>query len=283
MLAVADADIVRERAMAAGANGDRPPSDGHGQRTAWIVDPFGHRWGLNSPLPASAPSTYQQGDVVHLALRTPDVDRTRLFYAEVLGWTYLRDGRVDASAPSIGFREGSSQLTCDFAVTDLPGALDRLRSAGGSAGEIERQPWASVAECADDQGTPLRLYEVPPHPDESRRPVDRPRAGDPTYLTFEVIDSTRARAFYDTVLGWRVAAGSVEDGWQVRNTFPMIGLSGGHERAAVVPVWTVRSVAIAVAAVRRRGGSATDPHREPYGMVSECVDDQGLRFSLVEA
>ena len=50
MLAVDDADEVRARAIAAGARGDREPYDGYGQRNAWIIDPFGHRWGLSSPL-----------------------------------------------------------------------------------------------------------------------------------------------------------------------------------------------------------------------------------------
>lgn len=50
MLPVDNADAVRARAMAAGATGDREPYDGYGTRNAWIVDPFGHRWGLNSPL-----------------------------------------------------------------------------------------------------------------------------------------------------------------------------------------------------------------------------------------
>ena len=44
MLPVDDADRVRGRAVDRGANGDRPPYDGYGQRQAWIVDPFGHRW-----------------------------------------------------------------------------------------------------------------------------------------------------------------------------------------------------------------------------------------------
>jgi len=48
--AVDDADEVRSRALAAGANGDREPYDAYGSRNAWIVDPFGHRWGLLSPL-----------------------------------------------------------------------------------------------------------------------------------------------------------------------------------------------------------------------------------------
>lgn len=50
MLPVDDADEVRAAALAAGGSGDREPYDGYGRRNAWIVDPFGHRWGLNSPL-----------------------------------------------------------------------------------------------------------------------------------------------------------------------------------------------------------------------------------------
>ena len=281
MLPVEDADAVRERAMAAGATADRPPYDAYGQRNAWIIDPFGHRWGLSSPRPASAPIAYRHGDVVHVALQTPDVERTRSFYTDVLGWSYLPDGRVDGTVPSIGFREGTSQIMCDFAVTDLVAAVERLRAAGGEARGIERHPWGTVAECLDDQGTAIRLHEVLAAPDGTP-PASAHRAGDPSYLTLEIVDAGRARAFYTAVLGWQVVPGRVADGWQVQGTAPMIGLSGGHERATTVPVWTVPNVAAAIAAVRERGGSATEPHREPYGTMTECVDDQGLRFSLVE-
>jgi hypothetical protein len=35
-----------------GVVGPGEASDGYGQRNAWMVDPFGHRWGLNSPIRA---------------------------------------------------------------------------------------------------------------------------------------------------------------------------------------------------------------------------------------
>ncbi len=141
----------------------------------------------------------------------------------------------------------------------LVAALDRLRAAGGQAGEIERHPWATVAECADDQETPIRLHEVRADPDGTPPPANGRRVGDPSYLTLEVVDSARARAFYNAVIGWQVAPGRAEDGWQVQGTAPMIGISGGHEWATAVPVWTVRDLAAAVAAVRGRGGRRPTP------------------------
>jgi PhnB protein len=46
-LYVADVDAVFERAVAAGAKPVRPPADQfYGDRSATLVDPFGHRWFL---------------------------------------------------------------------------------------------------------------------------------------------------------------------------------------------------------------------------------------------
>jgi uncharacterized glyoxalase superfamily protein PhnB len=51
MLSVTDVDALYSRAMAAGATGERPPADqSHGNRTAALTDPFGHRWMLTQPL-----------------------------------------------------------------------------------------------------------------------------------------------------------------------------------------------------------------------------------------
>jgi uncharacterized glyoxalase superfamily protein PhnB len=47
---VGDADATLAAALDAGAHTDRVPYDAYGQRNAWLVDPFGHRWGLNSQI-----------------------------------------------------------------------------------------------------------------------------------------------------------------------------------------------------------------------------------------
>ncbi|MBF0687955.1 MAG: VOC family protein [Cellulomonas sp.] len=50
-LAVADVDATYVRAVTAGATADREPGDQGDERRGWLVDPFGHRWVISSPLP----------------------------------------------------------------------------------------------------------------------------------------------------------------------------------------------------------------------------------------
>jgi PhnB protein len=46
---VADVDRLVERATAAGAKAERPTTDEfYGDRTAWLRDPFGHRWSFHT-------------------------------------------------------------------------------------------------------------------------------------------------------------------------------------------------------------------------------------------
>jgi PhnB protein len=48
MLQIDDCDAWFERAVAAGAKGERPPEDQfYGQRAATFLDPFGHRWSVH--------------------------------------------------------------------------------------------------------------------------------------------------------------------------------------------------------------------------------------------
>jgi PhnB protein len=49
VLDVPDADATVDRAVDAGAVLERPVTlQGHGARAGWIVDPFGHRWSLQT-------------------------------------------------------------------------------------------------------------------------------------------------------------------------------------------------------------------------------------------
>ncbi len=112
------------------------------------------------------------------------------------------------------------------------------------------------------------------------------RHGDVSYVTLAVVDAAAGRRFYRDVLGWRYAAGQLEEqGNQVEEVIPQVGLwpsttwAEGVEPGAIIG-WRVDDVARAAEAVRALGGTASEPEERPYGLESECTDGHGLRFWL---
>ena len=296
VLEVADVDRTVDVAIGAGAELTREIGEGHGSRNATIVDPFGHRWMLQTPLAtdAAVEVSLRHGDIAYASLQVPDADRAATFFSAVLGWRF--EGapepgdawHVAGATPAQGIfgdLEQSTLFAC-YAVDDVGSAIERVRRAGGDAGTPHREPYGLIADCTDDQGTPFALVEVPPSASSdptdagAERARNGRREGDLSYLTFEVRDSARTRAFYSAVLGWQFTPGRVDDGWEPRDVAPMVGLHGGHPAATGVPMFRVDDVTAAVTRVRAAGGTATDPERQPYGLSSVCADDQGTRFYL---
>jgi len=111
--------------------------------------------------------------------------------------------------------------------------------------------------------------------------VLNPRHGDIGYVSLWVPDVDRADAFYSRVLGWRTAAPHPRSR-QVEGLSLQHGLWGGEEHNTLFLCITVDDVAAAVERVRAAGGTAEDAHEEPYGLISLCVDDQGMRFALFQ-
>jgi uncharacterized glyoxalase superfamily protein PhnB len=284
VLEVADVDATVERAVAEGASLERPPTDHPYGRNAVIRDPFGHRW-----MVSGQPNRLRQGDLAYVSLWVPDVVTAAEFYAAALGWTYepgsAGQGRqVVGTTLNHGLWGGEPRPTlflC-FAVDDLGEALARVRAAGGSHEAPSQHDYGLVAMCQDDQGMPFSLYQLEQGDPGARGPANGARPGDLSYVTMEVADSGRARAFFGSVLGWRFRPGRVDDGWGVEDVVPMTGMQGGHDVATVVPMYRVEDVAAAVERVRAAGGTATDPQAQPYGVTAECVDNQGTRFYLGE-
>jgi len=313
-LEVADVDGTIRRAVSAGARLERRAADYEYGRNGVIRDPFGHRW-MVSGQPAAAPSApappatgsasageLREGDLGYVSLWVPDVARAARFFGGVLGWEYepasgpqgRRVAGRDLHHGLWGDQERST-LFCCFAVADVSAAARRVVDAGGTAGAPDRQRYGTVVDCVDDQGVPFALYEPPGGLAAAGAaggpggaaggvvagpPPNGTRQGDLAYVTMEVVDADRALAFYGHVVGWRADPGQVPNGWQIRDVAPMVGVHGGHEVATTVPMYRVDDVAAAVQAVRDLGGTASDPERQPYGITSLCVDDQGTRFYL---
>ncbi len=292
MLPVDDTDAVLERVRAAGGRVEREPYDDYGQRNASLYDPFGHRWMLAGPAPGAPDPDVEpirHGDVGYASWWSPDMEKAARFYADVLGWEYAEHepgspGRriTNLSQPRGLWQDdsvetGAGTLLLAYAVDNLEAAVRAVREAGGQAQDPVTEERRVVAHCADDQG--LRFFLYAPEPGEVRPAANGSVPGDLGYITMEVRDSDRARAFYDAVLGYGSSEGSVEDGWQIDEARPMTGMAGGRA-GAVVPMWKVTDVAAAIRRVRAAGGTAGEPDQRPYGMLADCHDDQGAHFYL---
>jgi predicted enzyme related to lactoylglutathione lyase len=168
-LTVTDVDSAVERAVQTGATLSRPVYDAPYGRIGVIIDPYGHRWMLQTPAaPATATAGPRPGDAVYLTLQVPDGARARDFYEAVLGWS-LTPGRVadgweaQGQTPMIGLHGGDHDDTGVvpmYAVDDIEVAVAAVLTAGGRAGGIERQSYGLSALCRDDQGLPFWLGQL---------------------------------------------------------------------------------------------------------------------------
>lgn len=291
VLNVADVDARVAAATAHGGRLIKEVGEAYGSRNATIVDPFGHRWMLQQqmttvPATEAPPTPWHQGDVGYVSIQVPDADRAAAFYTALLGWEYEKRGEqsrhVRGQSMSIGIFGGQQppNLYCAYAVGDVDAAIQRVRAAGGSAEAPTEKPWGRSADCIDNQGTAFSMF-VPRADDPGERPpVNGARHGDLCYLTYGVVDSAAAREFYSAVLGWRFADGHSNDGWQIEDVAPMGGIGGGRTEQVTAPMWLVDDIGAAVARVRAAGGTATEVAQRPYGLESECTDDQGTHFYL---
>jgi predicted enzyme related to lactoylglutathione lyase len=283
-LAVDDVDRSIGRAVSLGAVLERPAADYEYGRNGVIRDPFGHRW-LVSRRP-SRPGL-RHGDIGYVSLWVPDVDRAAAFFSAVLGWRYAPGSgplgrQVEGRSLHHGLWGGFEHATlfCCFAVDDVESAAARVRVAGGTARTPHSEPYGLMADCTDEEGTRFAVFEPPGGTVSGASPITGTAEGDLAYVTIQVRDSARARSFYGAVLGWRFAAGRTDDGWQVEDVSPMVGVGGGHAMATTLPMYRVDDIASAAERVRHAGGEATEPEPQPYGISSLCSDDQGTRFYL---
>lgn len=178
---------------------------------------------------------------------------------------------------------GATSVTLHLAVADVDALVEVARAAGA---EVEREPadypYGRNGAVRDPFGHRWLLDQVVPVP---VAPAEGD--GDVGYYSLWVRDLDRAAAFYGAVLGWTYAD---------RSPFARM-IDGPTSRALVAldtpnaefwpdprpGVFVSRAVADidgAVARVRAAGGRSTDPQDTPYGRSADCVDDQGLPFSL---
>lgn len=246
----------------------------------------------------------------------PDGEAAIVWYARALGARMggdpivMEDGRVGHAElvinggifylaeafPEYGFNPPVlgelPSVTMHLTVSDVDALVDHAVAEGAT---LERaptdNPYGRGGSVIDPFGHRWLVHQAAATADVSpaapastdRPPINGEGQGDISYLTLMVPDSTRARAFYGSVLGWTYNPGRVDDGWEVVGVQPMTGMWGGGaavEVPTMVPMYRVDDIGPAVERVRAAGGTATDPEEVSYGWSSECVDDQGAHFYL---
>jgi uncharacterized glyoxalase superfamily protein PhnB len=170
---------------------------------------------------------------------------------------------------------GPHSHTIHAQISDVDRTVEEARQNGA---QIEREPvdepYGRVAVMIDPFGHRWMLNQPPGR-------ATRERHGDVAYITIGVRDDERAREFYGPVLGWQFEPGSVEHGWNAPMVRPMLGIAGNRQDAPPVELcYRVADMEAATALVRQHGGQAREVEQMPYGLLADCVDNQGLRFQL---
>jgi uncharacterized glyoxalase superfamily protein PhnB len=172
--------------------------------------------------------------------------------------------------------------TLHLEVDDVDGTTERARRSGAL---VERepadQPYGRGSVIVDPFGHRWMLLR-PPGRAGYARPADpgRLRQGDVANVTMVARDAHRAKEFYQAVL--QVPFSSAHPGtWRAGETRPPLGIWSSEGAEPEVQLsFRVDDIAAAVERVRAAGGRADEPERKPYGLLAECVDDQGATFRL---
>ncbi len=176
VLQVAVVEEFVERATRGGATVQRPIEEAHGSRSAWLVDPFGHRWNVGTPVYDAEKVAARRGpsEPYYMTLTSPDVERGATFYGAVLGWEFQEQpngGRhVTNTEMPIGLRAPSNpfgdtepgEIQMWFTARDFDDAVERVRVAGGTVVELNAYDSGREAVCEDDQGVRFKLSEPAP-------------------------------------------------------------------------------------------------------------------------
>lgn len=194
-LTVVDVDRSHQQAVDAGATSARPPADqGHGNRTATITDPFGHRWMLSQPIDAERTAGAEGESGVggngqdwtvtgrqpvepgYLVLHTADLDRAKAFFSQLFGWEIEVGGAGGGHVGNTRFPLGiappgddaaerlatASSTSIHFRVDEVGPYADRVAKLGGQVLARNDYPSGANAECVDDQGYRFYLWKPAP-------------------------------------------------------------------------------------------------------------------------
>ena len=175
-VAVDSADVMRDRAVSAGATIAVPPTDvGDQGRMMWIIDPHGAGLGVWEPGVHRGADAYNEpGFLTWNELRTNHHDDAVAFYGELFpAWSFHDQGiegaqysmirlgdRLNAAVAPLGehFGDAPAHWAVWFTVDDAAADVARIEALGGSAlGPVVETSYGPAARVADPFGTPFLI------------------------------------------------------------------------------------------------------------------------------
>jgi predicted enzyme related to lactoylglutathione lyase len=106
------------------------------------------------------------GDPSHFEIGVSNARRAKLFYGELLGWSFVPVTGENAWVETGGVRGGlhdgddASNIVIYFRVSDIEQAVRRVRELGGKADDPEPAgEGGRFTSCRDDQGVQFGLHE----------------------------------------------------------------------------------------------------------------------------
>ena len=159
-------------------------------------------------------------------------------------------------------------------VDDVDASTERARSQGAA---VERepadQPYGRRAAIVDPFGHRWILLQQPPH-------AGRVLQGDVGNVIITATDPQRTMEFYAAVLQVPFTEGH-PGAWRSSETTPPLGVRSSRGAEPEVQLsYRVDDLVAAIGRVRAAGGPAAAPQRQPFGLLADCVDDQGVTFRL---
>jgi predicted enzyme related to lactoylglutathione lyase len=228
-----------------------------------------------------------------------DIDATKRFYADLLGWEYtggepefggyLTATRNGEQAAGLGPQQDPDdppRWTTYFATDDAAATAARITEAGGTVlvEPMEVGPMGTMVIALDPQGNPFGLWQAGMH--TGFRVFNEP--GSVTWNEAAVDDPDAARTFYGAVFGFRFDEVPEAGGYTTFATEdrPLGGL-GGHQPGSPkgwTTCFSVASTDAAVAGVEKAGGKVTMAATDtPFGRFAVVEDPWGAAFSVMEA
>jgi uncharacterized glyoxalase superfamily protein PhnB len=202
-------------------------------------------------------------------------------HAEVgIGDAVLMFSEASDLWPDVPVRAPDSPATFSHSlhleVGDVDASTERARRGGAS---VERepadQPYGRAAVIIDPFGHRWILLRQPAR-------VTRLRQGDVANVAMMAPDAHRAKEFYEAVLQVPFSPGHPGT-WRTDQTTPPLSILSSRGAALEVQLsYRVDDIAAAIERVRAAGGRADEPVRRRFGLLAECVDDQGATFRLFQ-